>query len=67
MRRTSIDTSSCAKPLLKMIAFDSISKKFSHQINSTTANFRSPNSIEDKCFSDLLTTKHANKRLSYEN
>ena len=41
-----------------MIAFDSLLVKFSHQTNSTTANFRSPNSIEDKCLSDLLTTKH---------
>ena len=43
--------------------------KFSHRINSTTAKFRIPNSMEDKCLSYLLTAKHfhnANKRLSYE-
>ena len=41
-----------------MIAFDSLLMKFSHQTNSTTAKFRSPNSIEGKCLIDLLTTKH---------
>ena len=49
-----------------MIAFDSIVKKFSHQIDSTTVNFRSPNSIEDKCLSDLLTAKQKKQRLSNE-
>ena len=41
-----------------MIAFDSLLMKFSHQTNSTTANFRSPYSIEGKCLIDLLTRKH---------
>ena len=72
VRRMSIDTSTIIAELnlsLKKFAFDSLLMKFSHQTNSTTVNFRSPSSMEDKCLSDLLTTKHfpnANKRLSYE-
>ena len=52
-----------------MIEFDSLSMKFSHRINSTTAKSRIPNSMEYECLSYLLTAKHflnANKRLSYE-
>ena len=55
-----------------MIAFDSLLMKFSHETNSTTANFRTPNSTEDKRLSDLLTTKHfpnakkKKKKLAYE-
>ena len=51
VRRMSIDTSTIIAELnlsLKKFAFDSLLMKFSHQTNSTTVNFGTPTSIEDK-------------------
>ena len=53
-----IDTSTIIAVLNLSHSHSTLSIKFSHQIDSTTANFRSPNYIEDNCFSGLLTTKH---------